>query len=327
MVTLPGTLYRNAQQIEDAGLPARIVSPYESRRIVWAGGREAKGLANVLNGAPAERVGAHLATSCVDSRADLLVLSNPTSFDLCSLAVPHAFDHVATRSIVAAVGGGPHSVLAATLADWLSLRLGVPACAVYGYRDPKEAGAGEEALSNTASRLPRLETRMVEAHSPAAMVGAFPPGTLLIVGAPGGSWFQRRFFGPGARIQAKAAGGTIVVKHNPSRVYQVMQPPVAYGPKMRVSDALELSEGSDVVVADHGTLLGVAAAEDLRAARGGLELLDVIGGDAFLSPEDEVSEVLGLLASHGGSPIPVVDDEMCLIGCVSEADLLSKPLV
>ncbi len=35
-----------------------------------------------------------------------------------------------------------------------------------------------------------------------------------------------------------------------------MQLPLAYGPNLRVSDALQLSEGSDVVVAEHGKLVG-----------------------------------------------------------------------
>lgn len=38
--------------------------------------------------------------------------------------------------------------------------------------------------------------------------------------------------------------------------YEGMQLHLVYGPNLRVSDALQLSEGSDVVVAEHGKLVG-----------------------------------------------------------------------
>jgi CBS domain-containing protein len=280
----------------------------------------------VLSDDTATKAGANLTASCIDSKAGLVVLSNRTSFDVCSTVVPHGFSSEATRSIVAAVGGGPHSLLAATLADWLSQMLGVPACAVYGHSDPSDLSHGEDVLSRTVARLPRMDVRTVEASGPAAMVGALRAGTLLIVGAPGGSWFQRRFFGPGARIVAKAPSGTIVVNHSPARIYRVMQPPLAYGPNMRVSDALQLSEGSDVVVAENGKLLGTVKAETLRGARRDLELHQFVDGGLFLSQDDEISEAIDLIATYGGGLVPVVDDQERLVGCVSGADLSIRPL-
>ncbi len=327
MVMPPGTRGGEGSRAKDPDLPPSNDSPYTSHRVVWAGGRRARDLAGALSNDGAIKAGSNLAASCIESKANLLVLSNRTSFDLCSFAVPHGFDRDATRSIVAAVGGGPHSFLAATLADWLSQRLSVPASAVYGYSDPSELSAAQDVLDKTTARVPRLDVRAVEASGPAAMVEALPAGTLLIVGAPGGSWFQRRFFGPGARIQAKAPSGTIVVNHNPARVYQVMQPPVAYGPHMRVSDALQLSEDLDVVVAEHGELLGTVKAETLRTARQDLELHEVMDGDMFLSADDEISEAIDLVAPYGVGLVPVVDNQARLVGCVSAADLSVRPLV
>ena len=298
-----------------------------SLRAVWAGGSEARALAECLTDGTATRAGANLSASCIDSRADLLVLSNRASLDLCSVAVPHGFNRESVASIVAAVGGGPHSGLAATIADQLSGTLDVPACAVFGYSDPSELSQAHTVLSRITARLPELDSRTVEASSPAAMVSALPAGTLLVVGAPGGSWFQRRFFGPGARIQARASGGTVVVNHSPPRVYQVMRPPIAFGPKMRVADAVQLSEGLDIMVAERGKLLGRASIGTLRNVRPELEVHQVMDTDVFLSVSDRISDAIDLVAHYGDGLVPVIDDQSYLVGCVSAADLSTKPIV
>ena len=299
-------------------------SPYVDRSIVWAGGGEARELAAVLSNDRAVRAGANIASSCIDAKADLLVLSNRSSFDLCSVVVSQGFDRDATRSIVAAVGGGPHSNFAATLTDWLSRSLGVPGRAVYGYSEPSDRPNGEAVLGTIAEQLPQLDVDTVEVSSPASMVEMLDEGTLLVVGAPGGSWFQRRFFGPGARIQAKAPGGTIVVTENAERVYRVMRRPLAFGPSMKVRDALQLSEGFDAAVAENGNFLGTVEAAKLRRAPVDLELHQVMDSEMFLSADDEITEAIGLLATHGTACIPVVDSSTRLVGCVSARDLAQR---
>jgi len=290
-------------------------------RVVWAGGPQARDLANSIAATEVTKAGSNLASSCIDSRADLLVLSNRTSLNLCSTAVPHGFSSEATRSIVAAVGGGPHSLLAGTLTSWLSDALGVPASAVVGYSDPTELPGAYAVLDQLAELLPQLPSRTVEATNPQAMVQALPSGTLLVVGAPGGSWFQRRFFGPGARIRAKASDGTIVVSHSPACVYQFMQPPVGFGPKMWVADALLLSEGTDIHVAERGKLLGTVRIEALENARRDLELHQIMDTEIFLSVDDPIDEAADLVALHGDGLVPVVDDQSNLVGCVSSKAL------
>jgi hypothetical protein len=300
--------------------------PYDRCRVVWAGGSQARSLAELLAGDDVTKAGSSLASTAVDSQADLLVLSNRTSLDLCNVAIPYGFNRDATQSVVAAMGGGPHSTLAAMIADWIAQRLGVPASAVYGHSDPDDLEQAEDVLNKIVVRLPKMDARTIEAASPAAMVGSLPAGTLLIVGASGGSWFQRRFFGPGARIQAKAPSGTIVVNHSPPRVYQAMQPPIAYGPNMRVADALQLSNELDVVVAEDGKLLGVVKAATLRDARQDIELHEVMDDGVFLSTDDEFDEAISLISVDGGDLIPVVDDQARLVGCVSASDLSPRPL-
>lgn len=322
----PGTIDDDTSGTPDSDHGASDESRYGDCRVVWAGGSQARDLAETLSGGAATKAGQNLAASTIESGADLLVLSNRTSLDLCSVAIPHGFNPETTESVVAAMGGGPHSTLAAIVADWLAERLHVPASAVYGHSDPSELAEAEDDLNKIVAKLPRMDARTIEAPSPAAMVSSLPAGTLLIVGAPGGSWFQRRFFGPGARIQAKASSGTIVVNHATPRVYQVMQPPVAYGPNMRIMDARQLSSNLDVVVAEDGKLLGVVKADTLRDARQGLELHQVMDDGVFLSTDDEIDEALGLISVDGGDLIPVVDDSARLVGCVSASDLTSRPL-
>ncbi len=320
-MSTPSTLDGNLRRTQHSEGEISSGSPYSGRPVMWGGSGQARDLADALAGEGSIKVGSDLASSCIEARARLLVLTNRTSFDLCSVAVPHGFNRSSTQSIVAAVGGGPHSSLAAELADWLSQKLGVPGRAVFGYTHPHERERSKAALDKTIDRLPGLPGDVVEVPSPAALVDALPPGTLLIVGAPGGSWFQRRFFGPGARIQAKAPAGTIVVTHNPERVFQVMQTPIAFGSAMRVGDALELSEGCDIAVAERGKLLGSVRVESLRGSRRDLELQQIMDTDTFLSADDEIGEAARTMERYGGGIIPVVDSHDRLVGCVSAGDL------
>jgi CBS domain-containing protein len=293
--------------------------------VVWAGTGQAHELAKQLSDAPPTKAQSNLVASCIDARASLLVLSKRTSFRLCSFAIPHGFTPEGTRSIVAAIGGGPHSALAGTLADRLARSLDVPASAVCGYSTPDEISRAEAVAQNAAARLPHLDIRVVEAPGPAEMVRALPSGTLLVVGAPGGSWFQRRFFGPGARIQAKAPGGTIVVNHNPHRVYQAMQPPIAFGPHMRAIDATELAKGADVTVAEHGALIGTVSHEALTSAAPDTELHVLVDDAVFLSAEEEIDDAIDLLGSSPLRVLPVIDGMARLVGRVSVADLRALP--
>lgn len=301
--------------------PLEYSASFGSRRVVWAGGNQARALAEVLADGTATRAGPNIVASCVDARASLLVVSNQTSLDLCSTAVPHDFDRENTESIVAAVGGGPHSLVAAALADWLSEAMGIPASATFGYSNPTELVEARKVLEQISAQLPQLDTRIVQASSPAAMVETLPAGTLLIVGASGGSWFQRRFFGPGARIQAKASAGTIVVEHHPSRVYQVMRPPIAFGPRMSVADALVLSEGVGIIVAERGKLLGTVKIAALTEAQPDLAIRDVMEHGIFFDLTDTIADAIELATHEPDSLIPVVDGESFLVGRVSLEDL------
>jgi CBS domain-containing protein len=275
----------------------------------------------VLSGGAAIQAGSNVATSCVETGASILVARHLTSFDLCNIAVPHGFFPTEISSIVAAVGGGPHSRLAVTLAYVLGRQMELPVRAIYGHRDAGERPRALAVLDDLAGHLQDVDAKAIKTPNPAAMVSELPAGSLLIVGAPGGSWFQRQFFGPGARIRAKAPGGTIVVRHSPPRVYQVMQPPTAFGPHMRVADALTLANTQQLIVAEEGRLVGLVPREKLIEAARDLELQDVMESPVLLSPEEGLDHATELTSDYPGRAIPVVDSRQRIIGTICAADL------
>ena len=302
----------------------QLCPPDEAPRVLWTRSAQCRALAETLGGESALQAGADVAAACIHARAALLVARQLTSFDLCSIAVPHGYDPDTARSIVAAVGGGPHSHLAAAIAHRLSQQLGIPARAVYGHRHSDEQPKAQALLAAITTSLPGLAAHTVQTSSPAAMVQALPAGTLLVVGAPGGTWFQRQFFGRGARIQAKAPGGTIVVKHNPARIYQIMRPPTAFGPHMRVADAAHLSPDRHVIVAQDGQLLGIAPSHSLHRARPDEELQHVMEDPVHLNATEYLDSATELITHHHPNPIPVIDTQTRLIGTVTAADLSTR---
>ena len=304
--------------VADAGPPDVVP------RVLWTRGAQCQVLADVLSGSAAIQAGSDVAASCVQAGASLLVARHLSSLDLCNVAVPHGFSPTEATSIVAAVGGGPHSRLAVTLAYVLGQQLELPVRAVYGHHDSSERNRALAVLDDLTKHLHDVHAEAIQAPSPAAMVSELPAGSLLVVGAPGGSWFQRQFFGPGARIRAKSPGGTIVVRHSPTRVYQVMQPPNAFGPHMRVADALQLADTQHLIVAEKGRLLGLIPRGRLVEAGRDLELQDIMESPVFLSPNEDLDHATELISDHPGSAIPVVDSRRRIVGTITATDLTTR---
>ena len=281
--------------------------------VVWSRGSGCRELAEVLAGDAAVQVDPNPVDTCIRTGATLMVSRRLSSFDLCSVAVPSGFSAEEITGIVAAVGSGPHSSLAAGVAERIGQSLAVPARAVYAHGGSEPTTVAARIVEKLDEQFPDLSIEAIGAASPGSMVQELPEGTLLVVGAPGGSWFQRQFFGPGARIKHKASGGTIVVKAAPIRVYQAMGPPTAFGPHMRVADARIVGAG-DVVVASESALLGVVSAAALDAADPDTELGDLAQEAAFLAPEETIEHALNLVDDTDRAVIPVVDGLGSLIG-------------
>jgi hypothetical protein len=283
------------------------------RVVIWTRGQGCSELAELLATREAYRAETDLVTSCVLHRADLAVSVGGGSFDAAHLAKPISFTPDAVTSVVAAVAGGPHSRLAATLAGRLGTAIGVPAEAVSGHRgstDRLSAVAALRAAGDTAG----LTGRLVEVRHPSDLIEALPDGALIVLGAPGGSWLSRQFFGPGKRLTANAPSGAGVVHWTAPKAYQRMEELAGYGVHLRAGDAQALSFEAVLPVVDGGKLLGIVRRERLLEAHADTEIGDLIEPVPPASVLDTIDELAELAPFYDGAPIPVVDRDGNLAG-------------
>ncbi len=282
-------------------------------RVLWTRGDGCRELAPALG--EAGPVEGDLRAACLRQRADLLVARKVTSFSLVSTAVPHGFRPGTVSGIVAAVGGGPHSILAAAVADRLGSHLEVPASLASGSRSPGEDIVAEAVLAEVSVAAPGLPAKVVRADSARSLVAGLPGGTLVVVGAPGGSWLQRQFFGPGRRLVVKAPAGAVVVRRAPTRCFQVMTEPLAFGSGMPAAEARRLLTAPSAPVVEDGRLVGVVHRRALdRADRG--SVVGSVMDDPIAAFDDAGLEVLIDLPAEV-DPVPVVDHAGRLRGVIA----------
>lgn len=283
-------------------------------RVLWTRGRGCRELAELLAGGETDRVQGDPVRACIEERADLLVVRRLSSFDLVDMVVPVDVDPEGVESVVAAVAGGPHSVLAARVARYLGRALGVKASMVAAYEPGGDAEAAVAVVEEIYPHVPDIEYRTLEAGDMSDLVSNLAERTLLVFGAPGGSWFQRRVFGPGARLRSNAPAGAVVVQSAPQRVFQVMGEPVFVAPLLQVGDTLRIRPEAMLAVADAGRLVGLVRRSRL------LELTPVTPvGQAMEDPvsighAEPVTAAQALRPLFGPDPIPVVDEEENLVG-------------
>lgn len=282
--------------------------------VVWVRGQGCPELAGLLADRGARRAGPNLRASCLEARADLLVARRLTSFDLVPVAVPRGFYPGSVGAVAAAVAGGPHSLLAARIADRLGHALGVPTILVAASPDPASDEEAEAALERAAALVPVEERRLVRAANPGTAARALPDRSLLILGAPGGTWWQRQFSGPGHQLQAAAPAGAIVVRTAPRRCFQEMGEPAAMGRQMPAGEALRVTTQAVVPVAEEGVLIGVVRRRDLAAADPSSPLGSLLEAPASVRLDDELSRAAALTAFFEGAPVPVIDADGRLCG-------------
>jgi hypothetical protein len=144
-------------------------------RVLWTRGDVCRELAPALG--EAGPVEGDLRAACLRQRADLLVARKLTSFGLISVAVPHGYHRKDVTGIVAAVGGGPHSILAAVVAERLGTSLDVPAAIASGSRSSREDATAESLLAEVGTVVPELPAKVVRADSARALVAGLPAGS------------------------------------------------------------------------------------------------------------------------------------------------------
>lgn len=286
--------------------------------VLWTRGDGCVDLATLLSPVPPVRVTGDLTEACVRHRARLLVARRlPGHFDLASVAVPVDFRPDGVGSVVAAVAGGPHSALAAAVAHRLGAALGVKAALACAHRDDGDRMAAVTMIEQLVAEVPGIEYRLVEAPDAAGLVESLADDALLVIGAPGGNWFQRTVFGAGARLAHRATRGAVIVRSAPVRVFHVMSEPVFVGPLREAIDILRLHTEPLLAVVDESRLVGVVRREVLELADPGVPVADLMEA-AVSVPLDALVEEAQVIRGRLGAPaIPVVDAGGRLVGTLA----------
>lgn len=289
----------------------------EELKVVWTRGRGCLELAEVLGGDQTERVQGDLAEGCINERADVLVAKRfPSGFDLVNVAVPVDFDPERVTKVVATVAGGPHSALAAETAARLGERLGVEAELISAASSEEEIGSAREMLDQVAAYFPELSRRVVVVDGISELAEDIVDGSLLVLGAPGGSWLNRSRTGPGARLRRTAQAGVVVVRSAPDRVYRFMGEPVFVAPLRHADDTLRMHTENTLAVADQGRLVGLVRREGLvRAGQG--PVASVMEEALSVRVDETILQARELEPTFGRDPIPVTDHQEFLVGGLS----------
>lgn len=286
-------------------------------KVVWTRGKGCYELAEVLAGDQADRVKGDVAESCINERADVLVSKKlPSGFDLVSVAVPVDFEPERVTKVVATVAGGPHSALAAETAAALGNSLGVEAEMLSAARDEDEIEAAEEILDQVGAHLPGAARRLVVVDGISDLVDGLHEGTLLVLGAPGGTWLNRSRTGPGARIRRTAQAGAVIVRSAPDRVFRFMGEPVYVSPLRLADDTLRFHSENTLAVADAGRLVGLVRREGLMKA-GTSPVSSVMEEALSVRLDETINQARQLEPTFGPDPIPVTDHDEHLVGGLS----------
>lgn len=287
------------------------------QKVVWTRGKGCAELAELLGGDTSSRIAGDLSEGCIEARADLLVSKKlPGSFDLVNVAVPLHFDPENVTRVVSAVGGGPHSGLAAQTAATLGRRLGVEAEMVTAQRPEDDPDKALQIIDRLGLSVDEIGGRVVEVGGIAELVESLDDGALLVLGAPGGSWLKRVLFGPGARLRSKAQAGVVIVRSAPDRVFRWMGEPVYVSPLRHADDTLRIHQERVLAVADEGMLVGLVHRDDL--ARAGSAAVGSLMEEALSTKVDEtIDEARVLEPTFGRDPIPVTDHDENLVGGLS----------
>ena len=291
--------------------------PERGLDVVWTRGKGCLELAEILGGDEADKIKGSLEEACIERRADLLVSRRlPGNFDLVNVAVPVDFQPEKVTSVVAAVGGGPHSLLAAETAETVGRALGVPFEMVSATSPDDNSGDAGVLLDQLTAEVPDMRSRVVEVDGIAELVENLDNGALLIIGAPGGTWLQRNMFGPGARLRRTAQAGAVVVRSAPDRVFRFMGEPVYVASLRHADDTLRIHQEKTLAVADEGLLVGVVRRERLLEA-GSLPVGSVMEEAVSVRVDETLEEAEELTPTFGPDPIPVTDHDEHLVGALS----------
>ena len=297
---------------------APVLSESDRWSVVSAGVGCCWELARVLADGDVHVAQGDLRDKCIAVRADFLVQRRLTSFDLVSVAVPHDFHPETVGSVVAAVSGGPHSLLAARVARKIAQVVGTKAAMITVSHNQDDDTVPEGVLERIGSQVPGLTPSVMKAQSAKALVATLEPDTLLVIGAPGGSWVQKQLLGPGHQIRRATPGGVIVVRSAEPRCFQKTTPGVVVSPWSRVEKARTIvGDTAAVAVVADGLLVGIVRRKALHTAPPEAEVSTVMEEAAFVLLDDGLDAAADLQPFLEGAPVPVIDNAGRWIGSIS----------
>jgi hypothetical protein len=287
-------------------------------RVVWRNGEGCGELAKHLTYGLAVPVHSDLGAFCIDHRAEILVTHRLDAFDLVSRVVPVNVDLTRIDSISAAVFDGPNAALVAAVADRLATRLGVPAEIATVYRSPEELPAAMARIERLSQAHPNLGRRIARAESAVGLLDTLGPRTLLIAGAPDGSWFHRQLWGPGPASASQSSVGAIVVKSAPLRCFHAAIDPAGHtmSPGLSVAEARRRLYLPSAPVAHDGRLVGIVRRRAIDSAADDAVVGDVMEVPVSVRATESISAVGGVRVYLDDGPVPVVDGRNRLIGIV-----------
>lgn len=289
--------------------------------MLYSRGQGCAELAELLSYVEPKRVKGDLAEACLEYRTDLVVSKRLNSaLAMASQVVPDGFDPDATDWVVAAVSGGPHSPLAARVARRLSEAIGAKSMMVCAYRDQETQAEALALVERLYTEVPGIEYRLVEAQDAHGLVEQLPDRSALVIGAPGGSWLQRAFFGQGARLRQSAEAGALVVQSTEERVFQAMVDPVFVGTLREVGDILRVHSERLLAVADRALLVGIVDRAVLETVDPRVMVYEVMSDPVSVRMEAPLADARALRQFFGDEPIPVVDAGGYLVGSVVPTD-------
>jgi CBS domain-containing protein len=196
-------------------------------------------------------------------------------------------------------------------------RLGVGVTVASAFFQDENKSEAEAAVDRFAEEIPGAERLIIAAEDPQAFVSQLPARSLLILGAPGGSFLSRTFFGPGARLRAAAAAGAVMVRYAGPRVFHLMEEPVFVSPLHHAGDILRLHDAPVLAVVENGSLVGTVRRGSLMSAEPSTPV-----GDLMESPHSvRIDEILPEAGSLDDDSVAVTDGKGRMLGTLRLASL------
>jgi CBS domain-containing protein len=267
---------------------------------------------------PAIRVEGDLKTACIANRANVLVTAKAASFELASTIMPQSIDESQVApAVVGAVGAGPHSRLVAQTTARIAAGYGADAILATMARQGEDDEDARRVLLDVAPYAPQADGRLIRGETAADLIASLPAEGLLVLGAAGGSWWQRQFFGPGRRLMHAAAAGSIVVRVADRRCFHALIETTAVGAPMGVSDATAILTDAVAPVVVDRKLIGIVRKSALAESPCDATVADVMEEAIFVTADDRIDAAEDLARHLDGAPVPVVDDAGRLLGGVA----------